>query len=123
MLQIGISNDIECRLKGHASGGFDTVIEVMGPFNIGKLAQDWERDILKYLREHGAIIAKDVGIEKFDGYKESWLRESFPVRSLNELRALVDDVEKQHPRTDERLLPRRDFPSIHIIWSPSYSPT
>jgi hypothetical protein len=91
MLQIGISNDIERRLKGHASGGFDTVIEVMGPFNIGKLAQDWERDILKYLREHGAIIAKDVGIEKFDGYKESWLRESFPVRSLNELRALVDD--------------------------------
>ena len=36
----------------------------------------------------------DAGIQKFDGYKESWLRASFPVASIKHLRgALVDDEE------------------------------
>ncbi len=92
MLQIGVTNDLRRRLKEHARGGFNRVIQVTS-YKIGQSAKDWESKILKYLREHGAIIAKDAGIEKFDGYKESWLRESFPVRSLNELRALVNDEE------------------------------
>ena len=36
----------------------------------------------------------DAGIEKFDGYNEAWLRASFPVTSLKELRALVFDDEE-----------------------------
>jgi hypothetical protein len=92
MLQIGITNDLKRRLKEHARGHFDTVIAVT-PYKIGQLAKDWESKILKYLRTHGAIIAKDAGIEKFDGYKESWLRASFPATSLKELRALVLDEE------------------------------
>jgi len=92
MLQIGVTNVPDQRLKKHASGGFE-VIEVMGPFKIGQIVKDWESDILKYLRSHGAIIARDAGIEKFDGYKESWLRASFPVTSLKQLQAIVLDEE------------------------------
>ena len=92
MLQIGITNDLKRRLKEHARGHFDLVIEVT-PYRIGQLAKNWESRILKHLRAHGAIIARDAGIEKFDGYKESWLRASFPVTSLKELRALVLDEE------------------------------
>jgi hypothetical protein len=40
---------------------------------------------------HGALFAPAAGIEKFDGYTEAWLRNSFPITSLKELRALVDD--------------------------------
>lgn len=57
------------------------------------VAKDWKRDLLKYLRTHGAIIAKDAGIEKFDGYNESWLRSSFPATSLKELPAFVENDE------------------------------
>lgn len=42
----------------------------------------------------GALFASDAGIEKFDGYTEAWLRTSFPVTSLKELRALVFDDEE-----------------------------
>jgi hypothetical protein len=57
------------------------------------LAREWEKSILKHLRTHGAIMAPDAGLQKFDGYTEAWLRSSFPVNSLNELRSLVDDEE------------------------------
>ena len=43
---------------------------------------------------HGTLFASDAGIEKFDGYTETWLRTSFPVTSLKELRALVFDDEE-----------------------------
>lgn len=92
MLQVGITNDLKRRLKEHARGRFDLVIEVTS-YKIGQSAKDWESKILKYLRDHGAVMAPDAGLEKFDGYTESWLRESFPVRSLKQLRALVLDEE------------------------------
>ncbi len=92
LLQIGISNYPEQRLNDHASHGW-TKINCQGPWRIGEDTYQLEQRILKYLREHGAIVAMDAGIEKFSGYTESWLRESFPVRSLKELRTLVDDEE------------------------------
>ena len=67
------------------------VREIMGLFKIDPIVKDWESDILKHLRVHDAIIAKDTGIEKFDVYNESWLRVAFPATSLKELRAMVLD--------------------------------
>jgi len=90
LLQIGISNDIERRLKTHARKGWN-VVEVQGPWGVGEVAHQWEQSILKYLRSHGALLAPDAGIEKFDGYTEAWLRSTFPVSSLKQLRSLVDD--------------------------------
>jgi hypothetical protein len=90
LLQVGISNSPEQRLAQHARRGW-TPIEVQGPWGVGEVAHQWEQRILKYLRNHGAIIAKDAGIERFDGYKESWIRSTFPVTSLSELRSFVDD--------------------------------
>ena len=93
LLQIGISNNPEQRLAAHARRGW-TAIDVQGPWGIGEVAHQWEQDILKYLRSHGALFAPGAGIEKFDGYTEAWLRDSFPVNSLKELRALVFDDEE-----------------------------
>jgi hypothetical protein len=52
------------------------------------------KDILKNLRSRGVLFAPDAGIEKFDGYTETWLRATFPVTSLKQLRALVLDEEE-----------------------------
>lgn len=50
-------------------------------------------------RAHGSVFAPDAGIEKFDGDTAAWLRSSFEVRSLNELRSLVDDEDWELGRT------------------------
>ena len=92
LLQIGISNKPEQRLKSHARRGW-APIDVQGPWGIGEVAHQWEQSILRYLRSRGAVFASDAGIERFDGYTEAWLRTSFPVTSLKQLRALVDDDE------------------------------
>ncbi len=88
LLKIGITNFIEQRLQTHARGGFE-VIDIVGPIEIGKVVQTWERQILEYLRTHGAIAAKDSGAAKFDGYTESWRRDSFPIASIAEIQELV----------------------------------
>jgi hypothetical protein len=92
LLKVGISNVPKRRFRDHATNGL-TPIDVQGPYNDGALAQSWERDILAFLRSNGAQFADRIGIEPFDGYTECWLRDSFPVTTIAELKNLVQDAE------------------------------
>jgi hypothetical protein len=87
MLQIGITNSPDSRLKKHGSKGWE-LLELRGPMN-GQLTRDWETSILKMLKTHGADLGPTGIAGRFDGYTESWMEESFPVASL---KALMDQV-------------------------------
>ena len=91
MLQIGITNVPDDRLSTHKRLGWE-VLELRGPMD-GDLARQWETDILRMLRKKKAVIANTEIAGKFAGYTESWIKESFPVRSLKELREFVRALE------------------------------
>jgi hypothetical protein len=94
LLQIGISNVPTERLQKHRANGWD-VLEVRGPTD-GLLAQSWERDILNMLKTKGANIEGVLKIAgaKVTGRTESWVDNSFPVKSLLELMNFVHDEER-----------------------------
>lgn len=94
MLQIGITNNPEVRLKTHAHLGWE-VIEVRGPMD-GYLTRDWETSILRFLKVSGASLGQVGSSNGFDGHTESWLEDSFPVTTLRELMNLVDDFEEMN---------------------------
>lgn len=87
MLQIGISNVPEQRLKSHKKLGWE-VIEIRGPMD-GLIAREWETSILQMLKRGGAKLAVEGIAGKFDGYSEAWLAQTFPATSLRELMDLV----------------------------------
>ena len=91
MLQIGITNVPDDRLSTHKRLGWE-VLELRGPMD-GDLARQWETDILRMLRKKKAVIANTEIAGKFAGYTESWIKESFPVRSLKELMEFVRALE------------------------------
>jgi hypothetical protein len=91
MLQIGISNAPEQRLKKHKKLGWE-LIELRGPMD-GLIAREWETSMLEMLRRHGAMLGPEQVAGKFDGYTESWIKASFPVKNLKELMNLVKDNE------------------------------
>jgi hypothetical protein len=92
--QIGISNSIEKRLGFHRRRGW-TDIEVIGPWETGTNARQWESALIKGLKEAGAKTLKDIGVE-ISGITptEAWTRASLPVVSLRELMAIVPDNAK-----------------------------
>ena len=91
MLQVGITNSPEQRLRRHKRLGWD-VLEVRGPMS-GEVTRGWERSILDALRRRGANLGKASDGVKFDGYTEAWGIESFSVRSLKQLMDLVHEDE------------------------------
>jgi hypothetical protein len=91
MLQIGITNVPDDRLAIHRRLGW-TVLELRGPMN-GDLAKQWETDILRTLRAKGAKLGNHKIAGRFSGYTESWMSNSYPVKSLKELMNLVQDNE------------------------------
>jgi len=91
MLQIGISNDIERRLREHSLRGW-IVLDVLGPIN-GDLAQSWEKSILEVLRNEGVQLGKSGTNSKFDGFTEAWPESDHQVATLRELMNLVHDFE------------------------------
>jgi hypothetical protein len=88
LLQIGISNQPEARLAVHRSRGWVT-LDVVGPLE-GVLTRAWERDILDHLRGVGADVANTSVAGTFDGYTESWMRDSHPAVQLRQLMAEVN---------------------------------
>ena len=93
MLQIGITNVPEGRLKTHAWNGW-VPREVRGPMD-GVLTRELETAILRTLKRRGANFANKAGGVRFDGWSEAWLAESLEVQTLSELLAFVyedDDV-------------------------------
>jgi hypothetical protein len=92
MLQIGITNVPDDRLATHKRLGWE-VIELRGPMD-GLIAREWETSILRMLRSNGTNLGPEQIVGKFDGYTESWMKESFPVNSLMELMDLVHREEE-----------------------------
>ena len=90
--QIGISNSPRDRLKQHELGGWE-LIELRGPMD-GVLCQKLEKDALRTLKLRGAKFANKVGIEKFDGYTESWIRASLNVESITQILDWVYEDDK-----------------------------
>lgn len=83
MFQIGISNVIEERLARHRQSGWE-VIEVRGPMP-GDHTADLERAALKVMKSRGADLGRRRIGGGFDGYTESWTRESLNVSSIKEI--------------------------------------
>jgi hypothetical protein len=83
MFQIGITNFPDDRLGDHKRRNWE-VNEIRGPMD-GHLTQKLETDCLHALEKRGAILGHKAGIEKFDGYTESWTKKSLNVSSIKQL--------------------------------------
>ena len=92
MLQIGITNTPDDRLKDHEKLGWK-VLEYRGPMD-GHLTQQWETAILRMLKKKGADLSNEKIAGKFDGYSEAWTKATFPVDSIKELIRLTDEYEE-----------------------------
>jgi hypothetical protein len=92
MLQIGITNFPDDRLKRHQRLGWE-VLEVRGPMD-GHLTQNWETSILRMLKANGADLANSDIAGKFDGYSEAWSKSTFTAKSIKELMQLTEDFEE-----------------------------
>jgi hypothetical protein len=93
MLQIGITNFPEHRLKDHKHLGWE-VLEVRGPMD-GLLTRGWETSILQMLKKRGAKLAPDDVAGKFSSYTEAWIQSSLPVISIKELMRMVEEDEQK----------------------------
>ncbi len=93
MLQIGITNFPEDRLKSHKQLGW-TLTEMRGPMD-GLIAREWETAILRMLKAKGADLKNNKIAGKFDGYSEAWSKSTFRVSSIKELMRLTEDFEER----------------------------
>ena len=93
MLQIGISNYPENRLKVHERNGWE-LIELRGPLQ-GDVAYAWEQSIMKMLQNSGANLGDETIDGKFEGFTEAWSKSTFPVESIRELMRLTEKFEEE----------------------------
>jgi hypothetical protein len=89
LLQIGITNDPNRRIGKHHSSGW-TSIEIRGPMD-GSLAKGFETSMLMALKKRGAEMAHRTDIRQFDGWTESWTKNSLIVTSFKQLLDWVYD--------------------------------
>ena len=92
MLQIGITNVPDDRLKRHRRRRWE-LLELRGPMD-GHLTQQWETAILRMLKEKGADLSNSKIAGKFDGYSEAWSKSTFEVKSIKELMRLTEEFEE-----------------------------
>ncbi len=93
MLQIGITNVPQDRLRVHKNLGWD-LLELRGPMD-GHLTQQWETAILRMLKAKGADLANSKIAGKFDGYSEAWSKSTFEAKSIKELMRLTEEFESK----------------------------
>jgi DNA-directed RNA polymerase subunit RPC12/RpoP len=93
MLQIGITNVPDGRLALHRRLGWK-LLELRGPMN-GDLARQWETDILRMLRKTNAELGNSKIAGHFSGFTESWMKASYPAKSLKELMESVRNQDWQ----------------------------
>jgi len=93
MLQIGITNVPDVRLKKHKGLGWE-LLKLRGPMD-GHLTQQWETAILKMLKAKGADLSNAKIAGKFDGYSEAWSKSTFEVKSIKELMKLTEEFESE----------------------------
>jgi hypothetical protein len=91
MLQIGITNFPDSRIRSHKNLGWE-VLEIRGPMD-GHLTKQWETAILRMLKAKGADLSNGKIAGKFDGYSEAWSKSTFPVKSIKELMRLTEEFE------------------------------
>jgi len=91
MLQIGITNDIDRRLREHLKNGW-RVLESRGPMD-GHLTQQWETAILRMLKAKGADLSNSKIAGRFDGYSEAWSKSTFEVKTIRELMKFTEEFE------------------------------
>jgi hypothetical protein len=83
MFQIGITNDPNRRIGKHRASGWAT-IELRGPMD-GSLARALEKSILLSIKRRGANMGHQTDTRQFDGWTESWKKDSLQVHSLKQL--------------------------------------
>ena len=93
MLQIGITNVPNRRLREHRKLGWE-VLEIRGPMD-GHLTQQWETAILQMLKANGADLSNAEVVGKFDGYSEAWSKSTLEVSSIKELMRLTEEFEEK----------------------------
>jgi Probable Zinc-ribbon domain len=93
MLQIGISNIPDVRIKKHKKLGWE-LLELRGPMD-GYITQQWETAILRMLKAKGADLSNDSIAGKFDGYSESWSISTYEAKSLKQLMESTEIFEEQ----------------------------
>jgi len=91
MLQIGITNFPDDRIRIHKNLGWE-LVELRGPMD-GHLTQQWETAMLRMLKAKGADLANSKIAGKFDGYSEAWSKSTLEVRSIKELMRLTEEFE------------------------------
>lgn len=91
MLQIGITNSPNKRLRDHERLGW-RILEVRGPMD-GFATQELETALLRFLKEKGASLSDSSIVGKFDGYSEAWPIDTFKIESLNALINQLRDYE------------------------------
>jgi len=100
MLQIGITNYPDQRLKGHKKIGWE-LLEIRGPMD-GQLARDWETGMLAMLRNKGADLGNTSISGIFDGSSEAWSKETFPAKSIRELMDQTNEFEESQKNNKSR---------------------
>jgi len=98
MLQVGITNSPEIRLKTHSYSGWD-LIDIRGPMD-GHLTQQWETAILRMLKAKGSDLSNEKIAGKFDGYSEAWSKSTFPVKSIKDLMQMTEEFEEEKSVTN-----------------------
>ena len=91
MYQIGITNDLDTRIKFHSQLGWD-LMQFRGPMD-GLLARKWEASILNMLRHKGADLRNKSIAGKFQGYSEAWTKDSYAAKSIFDLMIAVEEFE------------------------------
>jgi hypothetical protein len=92
MLQVGITNDPDRRLKEHSKLGW-SLLEIRGPME-GHLAKNWESSILSMLKSKKADLSNKDIAGKFNGYSEAWSKSSFEAKSIKQLMQLTEEFEE-----------------------------
>jgi len=93
MLQIGITNFPENRLRQHKKLGWE-LLELRGPMD-GHLTQQWETAILRMLKAKGADLSNAEIAGKFDGFSEAWSKSTFAAKSIKELMRITEEFEEK----------------------------
>ena len=88
LMQIGITNVPKKRIAKHKKLGWE-VIEIAGPMN-GLATRELETKCLRYLKKVQAQEGVENIAGKFDGYSESWFEEKFAVKSIDQLRKVLE---------------------------------
>jgi hypothetical protein len=92
MLQIGITNTPKQRLNDHGLLGWE-VIELRGPMD-GHLTQQWEKSMLRMLKNVGADLANSSIAGKYSGYSEAWSKSTFEATSIKQLMNRTEEFEE-----------------------------